>query len=444
MTVDEKKEKMKTKNRLIAVVLCSLFLVTLPGIGIATATEDETLDIYGNANEDEIIDMRDLTFTARIILRLEDETELADANYDGRVSVADMTQIGLIILGRESKLTLVDSADRIVTVNKPVESIVSGHPCTAEGISLLGAWNRVVGRNPTTMDEILFPGASELSVCVDLMDYYDVYYETVFELDPDIFLIVYAPFKSGLEDIIATLEPEIPVVTLNFENPETLVENIRKLRYVLNTEEKGEEYIAFYEGVVNDITEKTAGLSEDDKPRVFFWMFSWDYTEQYMAIAGDNSGYQSQFEIVGAKNIAEDLSGWFPYVSEEWLMGEDIDVIVGHASPFLVPGIVGYDIGDTTVARETRDWMMDADENPVLVGSDAVKDGRVYLYLMDMSASPRFVITLAYMAKWFHPELFSELDPQAIHQEYLTDFLGIDYDLDEHGVLFYPKEPVVK
>ena len=442
--MDEKKEKMKTKNRLIAVVLCSLFLVTLPGIGIATATEDETLDIYGNANEDEIIDMRDLTFTARIILRLEDETELADANYDGRVSVADMTQIGLIILGRESKLTLVDSADRIVTVNKPVKSIVSGHPCTAEGISLLGAWNRVVGRNPTTMDEILFPGASELSVCVDLMDYYDVYYETVFELDPDIFLIVYAPFKSGLEDIIATLEPEIPVVTLNFENPETLVENIRKLRYVLNTEEKGEEYIAFYEGVVNDITEKTAGLSEDDKPRVFFWMFSWDYTEQYMAIAGDNSGYQSQFEIVGAKNIAEDLSGWFPYVSEEWLMGEDIDVIVGHASPFLVPGIVGYDIGDTTVARETRDWMMDADENPVLVGSDAVKDGRVYLYLMDMSASPRFVITLAYMAKWFHPELFSELDPQAIHQEYLTDFLGIDYDLDEHGVLFYPEEPVVK
>jgi hypothetical protein len=44
--------------------------------------------------EDDIIDMRDLTFTARMILRLEDETELADANYDGRISVADMTQIG--------------------------------------------------------------------------------------------------------------------------------------------------------------------------------------------------------------------------------------------------------------------------------------------------------------------------------------------------------------
>ncbi|RCV65843.1 iron complex transport system substrate-binding protein [Methanophagales archaeon] len=47
---------------------------------------------------------------------------------------------------------------------------------------------------------------------------------------------------------------------------------------------------------------------------------------------------------------------------------------------------------------------------------------------------------MAYWAKWFHPELFSELDPQDIHQQYLTDFLGIDYDLDEHGVFAYQKQ----
>jgi len=139
-----------------------------------------------------------------MILRLEDETDLADANYDGRVSVADMTQIGLIILGRESKLTLVDSADRIVTVNKPVERIVVYHRATAEGISLLGAWDRVVGRHSYTVDEILFPGVSDLPVASGSQ--YDVYYETVFELDPDIFLTAALPYL-GLEDVIATLEP---------------------------------------------------------------------------------------------------------------------------------------------------------------------------------------------------------------------------------------------
>ncbi len=42
------------------------------------------------------------------------------------------------------------------------------------------------------------------------------------------------------------------------------------------------------------------------------------------------------------------------------------------------------------------------------------------------------------MAKWFHPELFEDLDPQAIHQEYVTEFQGLDYDLSEHGVFVYP------
>jgi hypothetical protein len=42
----------------IAIVLCLLFFVALPST--ASASEDETLDVYGNANEDDIIDMRDL------------------------------------------------------------------------------------------------------------------------------------------------------------------------------------------------------------------------------------------------------------------------------------------------------------------------------------------------------------------------------------------------
>ncbi len=154
-----------------------------------------------------------------------------------------------------------------------------------------------------------------------------------------------------------------------------------------------------------------------------------------MTLAGDYSAVQSQLEIVGGTNIAEDLTGWFPYVNEEWLMGEDIDVILCWASSAIVPAF-GYSIDDTTVAQETRDWIMDADENPALAASDAVKDGKVYLH-EHMALSPRVVVTLAYTAKWLHPELFSDLDPKAIHQEYLTDYMRVDYDLDEHGLFVY-------
>nr|CBH37597.1 ABC transporter, solute-binding protein [uncultured archaeon] len=418
-----------------AIVLCSLFLVALPGIGIAAAQEYETLDIYGNANEDDIIDMRDLTFTARMILRLEDETTLADANYDGRISVADMTQIGLIILGRESKLTLVDSADRIVTVNKPVERIVTEQPATAEGISILGAQDRVVGRGYVVSEE-LFPWLSELPTIAGPMG--DVDYEKVFELDPNIFLTALTPLP-GFEDLVAMLEPEgIPVVALNFHEPETMVENIRKLRYVLNTEEKGEVFIAFYEGVVNEITEKTAGLSEEDKPRVFMRTPGWT-PEQITTYNDEMPLARFLFEITGAVNIAADLpgpGGWVPEVDLEWLTEQNPDTVVVQIWPDLYLGSFGYEVDDTSVAEATREQIMEMD---VFADSDAVLNDRVYLYYCDLVPTPRCVVGIAYWAKWFHPELFSDLDPQAIHQEYLTDFLGIDYDLSEHGVFVYPE-----
>ena len=433
----------------IAIVLCLLFFVALPST--AAATEDETLDIYGNANEDDIIDMRDLTFTARMILRLEDETELADANYDGRVSVADMTQIGLIILGRESKLTLVDGSDRIVTVNKPVEKIVTGHAMVSETVKLLGAWDRVVGIDPITEaeGEPLFPGTSELPVCLGHGGYYNVYYETVFELDPDIFLTWYAGPALGLDDVIATLEPEgISVVTLNVDNPATLAENIRKMRYVLNTEEKGEAFIAFYEGVVNDITEKTAGLSEEEKPRVFLWTFNYDYQDAYMGVSKKFPGIQSLFEIVGATNICADILpdyvGMYIYVDDEWLLDQSedpgIDIIACWTTSWVVPGIFGYEVDDTTVAQDTIDWIRDPDKNPALAGSDAVQNGRVYLHMTELVASPRYlVVATAYMAKWFHPELFDDLDPHEIHMTYLTDHMDVERSEVEDGILFWPE-----
>ena len=415
----------------IAIVLCLLFFVALPSI--ASAQEDETLDIYGNANEDDIIDMRDLTFTARMILRLEDETELADANYDGRVSVADMTQIGLIILGRESKLTLVDSADRTVTVNKPIERVVIGVPATGEIMKILGAEDKVVGRCDY-INEILFPEMCELPITSGMA--YDIYYEEVFELDPDIYLTGYWPWPDLFQQVVDTLEPDITVVALTPFELHTLVENTRKMRYVLNTEEKGEEFITWYEGVINGIEEKTAGLSEEDKPTVFLKK-AWYTPEQLCTFTDKFPMAKYQIGIPGGINIAADLPGeMVPDVDKEWLIEQDPDVVLVDIWNAHYPGAFGYEVDDNSVANATREQIMAMD---VFASGKAVEEGRVYLYENEFGVTPRFVVGVAYWAKWFHPELFSELDPKAIHQEYLTDFLGIDYDLSEHGVFVYPE-----
>ena len=425
---------MKTKNRfLTAIVLCALFLVTLSGICIAAASEDETLDIYGNANEDDIIDMRDLTFTARMILRLEDETELADANYDGRVSVADMTQIGLIILGRESKLTLVDSADRIVTVNKPVERIILMMEPTAVVVKSLGAEDKVIGVAEHFKQEVptFFPVMSKLP-SVGTYDNPD--YEKIIELEPDVVLNYYL----SLGELEEMLEPEITVVRLNCGPPLTYTEEVRKLRYILNTEKDGEAFIAWYEGVVNEITEKTAGLSEDDKPRVFdFYGGEWGMSEgpPYGTYGKENFWVSPLIEMAGGINIAGNLPGDWITVDPEWVMEQNPSIIIRAIYEMVSGPIVGYDTDNTSEVAAMREEIM---SQPAFELTDAVKEGDVYLCYGE-SIDSYWYIGLPYMAKWFHPELFEDLDPQALHQEFLTEFQRLDYDLGEHGVFVYPE-----
>ena len=142
----KKKEKMKTKNKLlalmeIAIMLCSVLLVALPAIATdqnqetqkvsastVTATseiyEPGPLDVYGNANEDDVIDMRDTTYIKLVIFGKKPKTDLADANNDGKVSMLDVGQTKLIILGKEKKLTFIDIFGEAETVNKPINRIV--------------------------------------------------------------------------------------------------------------------------------------------------------------------------------------------------------------------------------------------------------------------------------------------------------------------------------
>jgi iron complex transport system substrate-binding protein len=66
-----------------------------------------------------------------------------------------------------------------------------------------------------------------------------------------------------------------------------------------------------------------------------------------------------------------------------------------------------------------------------------VKEEKVSMIAAEIACG-YYPIGLRYMARLFHPDLFEDLDPEAFHQDFLTEFQGLDYDLDEHGVFVYP------
>ena len=418
----------------IVIVLCSVFLVAITAIAAEQTTEeisaitmtaskdDFVLGIYGNANEDDTIDMRDLTYVKLIFFGKKPETELADAKYDGKINPLDFIQIKLIIVGKENELTVVDSEDRIVTVKKPIDRVVAVSSTSAEVIRTCGAKDKVVGVCKAIVKKTLFfPGLSKLP---SVGGFTNPDCEKIIELKTDIVF----QYSGRAQKLGKKLEPAgIAVVGLDLSKPKTMTSEVKKLGYIMDRKDEAEEFIDWYEGHLNTIKDRTEGLSEDKNPRVCLEAFF----KGYKIYGGDSGGHQ-MCTMAGGINIA----GYLPEYSEvdpEWVIVQNPDTIVKVTSS----SISSYNIDDPAEVKALRESIMN---RPGFEKIKAVENNNVYLITTGIWCKPSYFVGIIYLAKWFHPELFEDLDPQAIHQEYLTRFQGLDIDVSEHGIFVYHPE----
>jgi iron complex transport system substrate-binding protein len=408
------------KANIIVVVMALCLLLTSP-----VAASDYTLEIFGNANEDDTINMQDVTYTELIILEYRDRTELADAKYDGEIDILDMTQIALIILGREKELTLVDTDDRIVTVEKPITSIACTISHLVETLrSIKVEKSMIVGLTDGTIQSTsYFPEFGDVTSIGSSFGSIDV--EMVVVLNPDIVLIHPTTRGVGTTQVVKKLEAaDITVYCSRTNIPTTYVEEMRKLGYIFGKQDEADEFIEFYEGFLNSIGEKVDDISEEDKPKV--------YSEYNSYAIGAKDEYP--VTLAGGKCIFAGLPSG--NVDPEAVATSNPNVIVRIATDEADTRAAG----DTATLMEARTEIMG---RPMLQNVAAVKNERVYVITSPFwpylpHSGCRHFIGVGYLAKWFHPELFEDLDPKAIHQEYLTEFQGLDYDLDEQGVFVYP------
>ena len=455
---------MKTKTKMIAMVeiaimLCSMFLVAIPAIAadqttqevsassITAASEDDyVLGIYGNANEDDTIDMGDVVYTKLAIFGKKSKTELCDAKYDGRINVLDVIQTKLIILGKEKELTIVQYVgeflpftERVVTVHKPVQRTVHADRKSLELTRIIKVEkNRIVGVGSSIQRgdwKMLFPeyqdiptvgGSGGGGAVPDT--------EAILTLNPD---AVFLSRKPSSDAAAAVLESAGIAVIREWWAPGGLWrgdtrENVKKFGYIFDKQDEAEEFCDFLNKYMNPLKKTVKEIPEGDKPKVY--LESSRYSLQENAY-GD-------IAIAGGKDIFADLNYFAGdiKVDPEAVVQRDPEIIVNRGWK---PKGAGYgaNAGETAGLEEIRDEIM---SRPELQNVKAVKDGRVYVmtgyiqYGGPASGCRGFLGTI-YMAKWFHPELFEDLDPKAIHQEYLTEFLEVDIDLDEKGVFVYPE-----
>ena len=426
---------------ILIVVTLGVLLLTL---SLPAAASDYTLGIFGNANEDDTINMQDVTYTELIILEYRDRTELADAKYDSDIDILDMTQIALIILGREKELTFLDGFGEVMTVKKPVERIVSVWCTNNELLQVLDATDKIVGIDAgmTGKSTTLFP---EISALPDCGGWYAPNFEAILSQHPD----MYIPWLITTDDPESSygiirkrfLEEKlmsVPVLCIDnseYRTGEYFIEELKRLGYILDRREESEEFTEFYEECTDRVAEQTEGLTDDEKPRV--WVTSLFFSGG--AVTGSPYAYSifDPVDLAGARNIAEGLPRG-TMVDLEWVIEQNPEYIfiqIWAAGNRKSPYAPDYSI---SVVEEQVNTVLNC---PELANVDAVKNKRVYaVQYSHFSKGTSRCLCVAYLAKLFRPELFEDMDPQALHQEYIDRFMGIDVSVESANFLYPPSE----
>jgi iron complex transport system substrate-binding protein len=428
------------------------FAIVFVALALAAVPASAALGIFSNANMDETIDELDLEHVRGIIDGGYEKTDLADANRDGVIDEEDITQIEAIIAGDETVLWILDGNGEPVSVHKPVERIVVEYLDNAELVSILNSKDKVVGVDyAVAKSEAQFPDLAKRKN-VGQMNEPD--YETVLSTDPDL-LLTFSPMniKTKADNL-----PGVDVVFLGLyfpyiNDPEgsKYVDGVRKLGYILDEEERAEEFIRWNLGWVEEIRSRAAGVPEEERPKVLICAYPYAHLDTGTFRTYSMIDTLTQMAVLtGVKVMAEDLPEFFGssyniQVDPEWVIESDPDFIYLHLVAHTYSGLSlepanGYDDTDPAEIRGARDAFT---SRPVLAEMRAVKEGKVYLgsgsFRNDATGG---LIGAAYMAKAFLPEVFADLDPEAIHQEYIKRFLGEDFDLNQGGVFLYP--PIVK
>jgi len=410
---------------LVASLLCTSMAVTS---GLAS---DFTLKIFGNANMDETIDEEDIEYVQGIIKGTNDETELADANYDGQIDEDDIAQIRLIIDGEEEQLTLIDMADRVVTVDMPVEKVVIAD--LLNGITKLvqlGAEDKIVGITDTTkaygygqlIDQKpnswwtpLQSAAPELKDLPTVGTHINPNLEAIISLDPDVGFV----FCSLGLDAPSSIQDKAGVPVICISNPsgstatefDSSSELFRLVGWVVGREKEAEELISYTNDKLEEITEITSEIPDDEKPKVYMAVGQQEYLTQTLT-------HYDPINLAGGINVAEGAetgSSVAASLSKEQIIAWNPDIILIHRVP----------TSESHVWGNNRETIL---ADPDLQTINAVKDQRVY-YTKGLAACwdpATGIVETFYLAKLFHPDKFGDSDVEVEGNEILKRFYGVD------------------
>ncbi len=256
--------------------------------------------------------------------------------------------------------------------------------------------------------------------------------EQAVALKPDV-LILNLDVKAATDEggyIEKLAKVGIPVVFIDFrarpmENTEA---SMRLIGRLYGKEDKAEEFIAFRAAEIAKVTERLAGRTGLKKPVVFMERAAGYSDDCCMSFGNENFG--KMVEMAGGINMARDIiPGTFGTVNPEQIIAANPDqiIVTGANWELNVPGGNWVGVGSGADPEVTSGKLANLMTRPGFAGVKAVTDGNVHAIWHQFYNNPYQFVAVQQFAKWLHPELFQDLDPDATFKELHDRFLPVDY-----------------
>ncbi len=355
----------------------------------------------------------------------DDEMVAARESYsDGEISSEELSEMEHV--HDNYPRTIVDGSGAEVTIYRPVERVVCTTPQQLETFRSIKVPKETIVGVPQDMERYSY--LSEFAGHPSIGHFYEFDLETILALEPDVVIVHPGPGPiGGFDELLTKLDDSgLAIFRFRCNVPETYSEEVEKLGFLFEREAEAGEFLEFYENVLDSVEERVTEIPDEDKPKVYceYDVYKTSPSDVYpITMAG------GRYIFEGAGPVRE--------VDPEAVIAANPDVIIR---------LVSYDdfdakaAGDDSRLKAAMDEVLNRTE---LQGVKAVQEGRVYAMAAPFwtylpYCSCRYFVGIEQMAKWFHPDLFEDIDPEETHQRYLSEFQGLDYDLLERGAFVYP------
>lgn len=298
-------------------------------------------------------------------------------------------------------ITVTDQIGRTVTIEEPVDSIVSSYYISTAITIALGKEDNLTGIEMKADTRELYKlAAPQLLDLPAVGSGKGVNIEEIANIKPDVVII-----PKKLQDSVEQLETlKIPVIVIDPETLDDYMECVTLLGNVFGEEERANQLLTYYIEKMDAVSEMTKDL--ESKPAVYLGAGS-----SYLSTCTSKMYQNDLIAMAGGTNVSAELEdGYWAEVSAEHLLSWNPEYIFA----------VSY-------AEYTLE---DIKNDKALQTVDAVKEGNVFLFPSEIEPwdypTPSSILGVLWLTHVLHEDLYTEEAYITEAKEFYRTFFDID------------------